>query len=147
MLSSYWGFLDQYGRNNQGGARRQRAGAMHHSTIYKGPHPSANITASATASMLLDPHHQPPPGAYNRRPHIFPQPATSLVEEDEYISRSQTRQQFRSDLGEPFMSGGLQSVADNGEEDSAEPPVAAGVLGLLNHFQRVQSGGRGGVNI
>lgn len=56
-------------------------------------------------------------------------------------------QQFVSDLGEPFMSGGLQSVADNFEEDSAEPPVAAGVLGLLNHFQRVQGGGRGGVNI
>jgi len=169
MLSSYWGFLDQYGPNNQGGRRRgavhpmtispvlqpdelrsggnrQRPGGMHNS-MYRGYHPSANMAASTTASFLLDPHHQPPPNAYQRRPHIFPQPAASLVEESEDISRAQTPQQYISNLGEPFMSGGLHNTTENREEDPAEPPVAAGVLGLLNHFQRVQSGGRGGVNI
>lgn len=172
MLSSYWGFLDQYGPNNQGGGRRrgavhphgmspvlqadelrgntsrQRTSGMNHS-IYKPHHGQVNMAASTTASVLLDPHHQPPPGAYQRRPHVFPQPRTSLMEEDEYPSGAQTPQQYVSNLGEPFMSGGLQSVIGSREEDPAEQPVAAGVLGLLNQFQRVQGAGngRGGVNI
>ncbi|RPB29502.1 APG9-domain-containing protein [Terfezia boudieri ATCC MYA-4762] len=172
MLSSYWGFLDQYGPNNQGGGRRrgavhphgmspilqadevrgntgrQRTGGMSHS-IYRGHHAPINMAASATASVLLDAHHQPPPGAYQRRPYVFPQPTASLMEEDEYPSGVQTPQHYVSNLGEPFLSGGLQSVIGSREDDPAEPPVAAGVLGLLNQFQRVQGtgGGRGGVNI
>lgn len=172
MISSYWGFLDQYGPNNQAGGRRRgvihtntlsptlqadelrggrpRTSGMHHS-MYRGHPGPMNMGASTAGSVLLDPHHQPLPGAFQRRQHGFPHqqhPTSSLLEEDEYLTGAQTPQQYVSNLGEPFMSARYSATA-SGEEDRSDPQVAAGVLGLLDQFQRVQKTGaaRGAVNI
>ncbi|KAF8469107.1 autophagy protein Apg9-domain-containing protein [Kalaharituber pfeilii] len=175
MLSSYWGFLDQYGPNNQGGNRRRgapmhpsglspvlhgedvrgtnrgRATGMQHS-IYRPLHHQGTMAAS-TASVLLDPHHQPPPSVYQRRPAMFnQQPAASLMEEEEFEFRAHTPNQYVSNLGDPFMSARISATV-GGEEaeeqgEAGQGQVAAGVLGLLNQFQRVQgTGARGPVNL
>ena len=156
MLSSYWGFLDQYGPNNQGGGRRRgqihpavlspmlqpddargggraRASGMQHS-IYR-PYNAANMTTS----MLLDPHHLPSPGPQQRRG--YQHATSSLLEEDEIPSGARSPQHYRSNLGDPFLSTGLSATVGV-EDDRSDPEAAAGVLGLLNQFQRVQNGGR-----
>lgn len=172
MISSYWGFLDQYGPHNQGGRRRGvmlpggvspiihtedhrntrlRGGPLPggiHQSMYGGLHhrPQVNMAAS-TASVLLDPHHMPPPQTYQRRQPpgtTYQHPSTQSVME-ESIHRPN---QYVSNLGDPFMSTRLSATVDADEEDPEDKQAAAGVLGLLNQFQRVQNnGGRGGVNI
>jgi len=113
-------------------------------TNFQGHHAPAKIAASATSSVLLDPYHshQALPGAYQRRPYVFPQSTASLMEEDEYPSGVQTPHNYVSNLGEPFSSWGLQStsVIESRADDAAEPPGAVAGQYLMSGLRWVFMG-------
>lgn len=156
MLSSYWGFLDQYGSHTAGTRRRAPPFkvAAHQADGFRnsrGFHPSSrnqvNNMAASTNSILLDPHHRP---LMNDRRHKSTSGGLmySTIEAEEGISSSTPQREFLSSLGGSYASA-RASGTPTLEEDPGDEVAAAGVLGLLNQIHRVPAnGGRGaGVNI
>lgn len=113
--------------------------------------PGRMASSMMMRSSLLDHHHQPSAGATTantfgaKSTRFQPSTGASLKEEDdeEDSSRNIGSHGFRSQLGESFVSTGVDAEEEELDDDEDKSSGAnAGVLGLLNQF--VAAHGEGG---
>lgn len=202
MLASYYGFLDNYGTNNQGGRRpfhppptlptlgSPSLGGIPDRYDPQQPRPGAPFGQSLVASrfrptqagenrspapsMLLDPHHQPSSSGFRPAGRTAPHARSRLARsqfpmddpnEDEELSSqmnardSGTRARGtaaggssggigtdESNLGDSWRMNplGREDGAEDGNEGEDVDDIAggAGVLGLIQQFQKANTDGR-----
>ena len=122
--------------------------------------------ASPVASMLLDPHHQPSVGVFNRarkagdhqrlqasrrrlEPPITDEEEMNLDRAPQSNSHGSAEIGDESNLGESWKltQAGTREDDNDGDESNANDNEAQGVLGLVYQLSKAQTEGRPGVNI
>lgn len=107
--------------------------------------PNRMTTSMMMRSSLLDHHHQPTSTGLGARSTRFHPPNMDkpLKEEDSEEASSQGGiQGYRGQLGESFVSQGVETTEDAFDDGVESAGASAGVLGLLNQF--VAAHGEGG---